>query len=441
MTVARHGYRPDAAFASSAGYGIKDAMATAENSEKTSEIGAMERLIEAVLDIWERDGASGTSARAISRLAQTPVSGIYHHFGSLEQLFLSAHEQAQRESERWCAARLAELEGGVPMSRDAFAPLLAALIDQWCEEERRLAFAWRECQLIAAREDRYVPVCERWAAMWRSFWEEVCTRCGHGGHGAHTAYLFDGEATLHLMRWRRPVDRAALDDMCAGWNDWLCGRPVRAGHWRQFAREQADLALPEQTISSGTMEQIAEAAADVLAQEGMAALTHRAVAARAGLTLGVVSYNFRSSAELVRAAFEMIYRKAVESGGGTVPEAVTLTDEQLLARYSNPPPRNDRILPAIDELMLAAARDGDLRDFAPQLRYRRGRTSGGLLRAILGRDVAPLEAALFSGVISGHRKTCFGLTPAEAARAGAQAMLDLRTMVRAAADVAQSESA
>ena len=171
------------------------------------------------------------------------------------------------------------------------------------------------------------------------------------------------------------------------------------------------------------MEQIAEAAADVLAQEGMAALTHRAVATRAGLTLGVVSYNFRSSAELVRAAFEMIYRKAVESGGGTVPEAVTLTDEQLLARYSNPPPSNDRILPAIDELMLAAARDGDL------------------LRAILGRDVAALEAALFSGVISGHRKTCFGLTPAEAARAGAQAMLDLRTMVRAAADAAQSESA
>ena len=86
-------------------------MATTENLEKTSEIGTMERLIEAVLDIWERDGASGTSARAISRLAQTPVSGIYHHFGSLEQLFLFAHEQAQRDSERWCAARLAELSG------------------------------------------------------------------------------------------------------------------------------------------------------------------------------------------------------------------------------------------------------------------------------------------------------------------------------------------
>ncbi|MFD2429191.1 hypothetical protein ACFSUK_15800 [Sphingobium scionense] len=103
-----------------------------------------------------------------------------------------------------------------------FPALFAALIDQWCEEARRLAFAWRECQLIAARELRYVPVCDHWAAMWRAFWEEICTRCGHPGRGAHTAYLFDGEASLHLMRWRRPVDRAALEEVCAGWNDWLC---------------------------------------------------------------------------------------------------------------------------------------------------------------------------------------------------------------------------
>ncbi|WHO39858.1 TetR family transcriptional regulator [Sphingobium sp. AP49] len=402
----------------------------------------MQRLVQAVLDIWECEGASGASARAISRLAQTPVSGIYHHFGSLEQLFLSAHEQAQRDSERWCAARLAELDGVLPLSRDAFPTLLAALIDQWCETERRLAFAWRECQLIAARELHYAPVCDRWAAMWRAFWEEVCTRCGHPGRGAHTAYLFDGEASLHLMRWRRPVDRAGLEEMCAGWNDWLCGRPVRDSDWRRFAREQADLALPEPTITSGTMEQIADAAADVLALDGMAALTHRAVAARAGLTLGVVSYNFRSSAELVRAAFEMIYRKVVASGGWTPPpEAAIMTDEELFARYSNPPPRNDRILPALDELMLAAARDADLRDFAPQLRYRRGRTSGGLLRAILGRDISPLEAALFSGFVSGHRKTCFSMTAGEAAQAGARAMLDLRTMLGTTAASTQAKSA
>lgn len=386
--------------------------------------------MEASLDIWELEGNSAISARSLSRLAQAPVSSIYHHFGSLEQLSLSAHEQAQRDSERWCAARLSELGDDRPLSRNGFPTLLAALIDQWCEEQRRLAFAWRECQLIAAREARYVPVADRWTAMWRAFWEDICARCGHPGRGAFTAYLFDGEAALHLMRWRRAVDRAGLEEMCSGWNDWLCGRAAREGDWRRFAREQADLALPEQTITSGTMEQIAEAAADVLAQDGMAGLTHRAVAARAGLTLGVVSYNFRSSAELVRAAFEMIYRKAVASGGGPAPESAMLTDEQLLARYSTVSPRNERILPALDELMLAAARDGALRDFAPQLRYRRGRTSGGLLRAILGRDISGLEAALFSGFVSGHRKTCFGLTPTEAAKAGAIAMLDLRTMLR-----------
>ncbi|PHP20112.1 TetR family transcriptional regulator [Sphingobium sp. IP1] len=405
-------------------------MATAANSEKTSEIGAMERLIEAVLDLWERDGASDTSARAISRLAQTPVSGIYHHFGSLEQLFLSSHEQAQRESERWCAARLAELEGVAPLPRDAFAPLLAALIDQWCEEERRLAFAWRECQLIAARDDRYGAIAQRWTTMWRNFWEEVCTRCGHPGRGAFTAYLFDGEATLHLMRWRRPVDRAGLEELCAGWNDWLCGRPARDGDWRLYARAQADLALPEQIITGGTMEQVAEAAADVLARDGMGALTHRAVAAQAGLTLGVVSYNFRSSAELVRAAFEMIYRRVVGSRGIAPADPVALSEEEVMARYRRPFPANDRTLSALDELMLAAARDSALASFAPQLRYRRGRTSGGMLQALLGREISGLEAALFSGFASGHRKACFGFSADEAADRSGILITQLREMLR-----------
>lgn len=386
--------------------------------------------MEATLDIWETEGSSALSARSLSRLAQAPVSSIYHHFGSLEQLFLSAHEQALRDSERWCAARLDELSPGGGLSRTAFPSLLAALIDQWCEEQRRLAFAWRECQLLTARTPGYSAIGQRWTAMWQHFWEEICTRCDHPGRGAFTAYLFDGEATLHLMRWRRPVDRAGLEELCAGWNEWLCGRPARDGEWRVFARAQADLALPEQTIASGTMEQIADAAADILAADGMAGLTHRAVAARAGLTLGVVSYNFRSSAELVRAAFEMIYRRVVGSRGTALTDPAALSEEQVMARYRTPPPENDRTLPALDELMLAAARDTELKAFAPQLRYRRGRTSGGMLQALLGREISSLEAALFSGFASGHRKACFGLPASEAAERGWRVVTQLRAMLR-----------
>ena len=89
--------------------------------------------------------------------------------------------------------------------------LLAALIDQWCEEQRRLAFAWRECQLIAAREDRYGPVAQRWTTMWRNFWEEVCARCGHPARGGAAG----GSGGVDRGARRRRVRR--------GPGPWRCG--------------------------------------------------------------------------------------------------------------------------------------------------------------------------------------------------------------------------
>jgi DNA-binding transcriptional regulator YbjK len=49
---------------------------------------------------------------------------------------------------------------------------------------------------------------------------------------------------------------------------------------------------------------IVEAAVDVLVDEGLAATTHRAVAARAGVPLGSTTYYFADRVELVQAALE-----------------------------------------------------------------------------------------------------------------------------------------
>ncbi|GGE00459.1 hypothetical protein GCM10011529_03340 [Polymorphobacter glacialis] len=397
----------------------------------------MDRLIAAVLVCWEKSGNGSISARGLGRMANAPVSSIYHHFGSLERLFLAAHEQGLKAAEQWCADRLRDLPVGgatAALALSAFPTLLAALIDDWCVQQRQSAFAWRECQLMASREPCYRPVLLEWQCIWAGFWEEICSRCGHRGRGLLTSYLFDGESLLHLMRWRRVVDRAGLGETCAGWSRWLGGHSAGEGHWRQYAAEQAGLEMPETTVTNATTVRIATVAVELLAEQGVASLTHRAVALRAGLTLGVVSYNFRTSADLARAAFELIYRQTVGLGG-KIEDPAAMTADALTAHYGRYK-SSGHLLPALDELLVAVARDPSLKAFAPQLRYWRGRSSHDLLLANMGpgRLVSSVDTALFSSFGSGCRRAFMGFDEEEASIRGIDAMQQLRNLLRSTSD-------
>jgi AcrR family transcriptional regulator len=396
--------------------GVAEALVGGKGSkmpEKAAEIGdnalsSPGRLIQAVLDAWASHGHAGISTRSLAQAAGLPVSSLYHHFGSLEQLFASAQAYARAAAEQWCAVRIGEI-GAATLPAEALPGLLATLIDDWSHGQRRLALAWRECYMLAIRDDRYLPAIEAWRAMWSGFCQEICTRCGLGEFGELTSLVLDGESLLHLAQWRRTVDRACLDEMCRAWGCWLGGSLSAEGPWRRFAREEALCSMPPLAIRGGVPERIAAAAADIVERRGMAGLTHRAVAAGASLTLGVVSYNFRTSADLARVAFEMIYRRVV-SGATPMVEGAD-RDGEAVTGYRAVPIQ----IAALDELLLAVVRDAELRLFVPQLRYLRGRSSGPLLQALLGMAElpSPIDAALFSCIQSGLKRACVGKTAEE----------------------------
>lgn len=408
--------------------------------DESAESSSQNRLIRAVLELWETQGNAGISARMLGQAAGLPVSSIYYHFGGLEQLLLCAQETAQAMAARWCDAHLEELPDAADLSPEALPGLLAALIDDWAHAHRRLAFAWRECQIVAARDPRYLPAMHGWQAIWTAFWEQICARCGLPGAARMTGNFFDGESLLHFARWRRAVDRACLDEVCRGWGIWLTeGRLVPEGPWRRFARTEALRSRPESIPRGDVAERIAHAAAATVEELGVAGLTHRAVAARADLTLGVVSYNYRTSADLLRVAFETIYRLvvpvSVEEGLVVPPGDSTQVIEemarvQLAGGY--------RL--AIDELLIAVARDPGLRPFAAQLRYLRGRTSVAYLRALVGgaRDVSPLDAALLSDFSMGQGRACVGLDPEAAHAYIRQGLGELLAVLEKGADLARS---
>jgi len=395
--------------------------------------GSAQRLIEATLVLWEQRGSRAISVRSVATQAGIPVSSIYHHFASLEHLYLSAQGQARARAERWCAAHLEALAMAETVSPAGLPTLLAVLIDDWTEHCRQIAFAWRECVLIGAREPRFAIELDAWRAVWRRFWQSVCDRCGCAAFGQLTTLFFYNESLFHLIRWHRAIDHAALHDLCVGWASWLEGRLAIEGPWRRMAREEAARTMPSLPVLGELSGRIAQGAAAVLQREGLPGLTHRAVATETGLTLGVVSHNVRTSADLIRAAFEMVYRQAAGSDTATS-EPPIMTDDQLIEKLlgyqSDAAP-----LPSLDELLLAVARDPSLGSFIPQLRYLRGRTSGALLPALAGDGClgSPLDHALLSAVISGLRLSCLGATADEARAQVAQTVALLGRILRHAA--------
>jgi AcrR family transcriptional regulator len=358
------------------------------------------RLVAAVTSQWEERGARGMSARQIGLMANAPVSSIYHHFESLEQLFLVSQQECLAAAEAWCDQQLDQLFG-FRHSPQSLGSYFAYVVDEWSHTQRPLAFAWRECQLLADRRTDFVALSLRWNELWRGFWRRAGEHFSLGAKTIVVERIFDNESLLHMMRWRRPVDRAALEETGRGLTAWLSGEPAPAAPWREFAHAQALLLRPATPAADDITVRVRRAAGHLIESTGVAGVTHRAVAEQAGLTLGAVSHKCRTKSALLEAAFEGVYGALTTQTVSATPAAATAgisTFANDVVRAIERAKRGS----LSDELFVAVARDASLTAFGAQLRYLRGRTSRASLQALLGtrRQASILEGALFSSFLS-----------------------------------------
>jgi len=106
---------------------------------------------------------------------------------------------------------------------------------------------------------------------------------------------------------------------------------------------------------SGGREEILRAALELIRERGMARLTTREVAERAGVSEGSVFYHFEDRFGLLRAVFEQslepLHIPALESGGDDLRTTVTKISEGI-----------ERFLTASLDVMMAAQSDAELRE-------------------------------------------------------------------------------
>lgn len=380
------------------------------DSRKTVMEASSDRFVRAVQEHWENHGGAAISARRISTLANAPVSSIYHHFGSLEQLFATSQQASLARARSWLDDRLTQC-AGLPIDIVAFPAFFAEIIDEWTNAQRGLAFAWRECQLLAGGNALFRPLSAQWSELWSGFWQDAGCRFALGP-GTQVAYrVFENESFLHMIRWRRLVDRAALDETARVLGAWLSRRPVPESPWRDFARAEALRSMPDLPQREDAATRIVTAAAQVIADAGVARLTHRAVADRAGLTLGSVSHKFATKSALLGAAFEGLYEANLNRMRGDAGSPATVSRESTLEGMGIMIRRGLNVRGS-DELFVAVARDPSLSQFGLQLRYLRGRSSIGTMQALFpGRVFTPAEASLFSSFSTSQIRCFTGAKP------------------------------
>lgn len=382
-------------------------------------LSARERLISTAADLLATGGLRSVTARALADLTGQSASAVNYHFAGREGLLAATFEAAAERVAHMRAAWAASLRAGPPP--EAFASWFAAFNLQ------RVAAAppflvLREMRHDAARSPAHRGLARHELEASDAFWRqataafqlpagaaEACADFSeailgiHGGQPDHpdqTAWLIE-TVNRHCARLH------GARGTTSGWDGW-----------RQLARARAGLADRVEASLSGGAGRIAAAAAEVLGRDGLAGLTHRAVAAEVGLSLAAVSGAFPSRVSLVRAAFDHLIASIHTVRSGVVPDPgdrrpiAELTQEMAEALFDAEGAAPAGLL-ALDELLSAAIREPDLRRDAEDLRASRGENSATLLlRMSHATDPADgLDAHILSIVATGAMRSAYALEP------------------------------
>ncbi len=358
-----------------------------------------DRLILAAAQQISEHGFAGASARSVAAAAGVSPSAINYNFGNIERLLLLAFEHGARQT----AERLETWEreiSALPPTADGAARALDHVLTAWTREARPLALLYQEALAAGAGHG---PAAD-WTRLWRGFWLRAAAIFGLEEIQGRTMHVFfESEALFHLSAWSPALERAAFGEMTDYFAATWLGASRRADGGALGLAERTAGARPHGSVPPGAM-RIAEAAAEIVEAHGLAGLTHRAVAAQAGVTTGAVTHHFRSIEDLVAGAIRGQVAALQETSvvvDGAPPSIDTLeTAEGLFEATRFHVVADQRVSPMLRRrrLFLAAVRRADMAGAGAVIRF----SLGGTVRDALSRifHIAPETLPLHSGMLS-----------------------------------------
>lgn len=349
-------------------------------------------------------GLAEASARSIARKAGANPSAINYNLGGVERLYSLVFEQAADEAALWIREKHHEISA-LPAGRAGACAALEYIIGAWTSQGRDLALLYQEALSWAGADPALLA---RWTRQWRDFWTTAARHFGlDASDGLLLNLFFQSEALYHLSLWNPAVERSALRDLCDefGWI-WL-GGPRRAASGG-LATAQALLHGENPVKLAPAALNLALSAVAVVQDKGLLGLTHRAVAAHAGVTVGAVTHYFRTAEDLVagtiRGQVEQLFMaehadSAEALGSRAVPSLAHMAEQ---IDHSVAKPEIAKVLFTRRALFLASLRDPGLARSGAVVRFGYGRTSERILAPFAkgDPDAVPLHGAVMSRLVS-----------------------------------------
>lgn len=345
------------------------------------------QLINAARVRIAEEGMRGLSLRSIAQNAGMSLGSLSYRIGDKAGLIAQLLEAEHADQERLLADwrhRLHGLNLAVPS-------VLVSVITAWFEDMTKLhrVSAMTVCELLleaGANSDSYSGITRILDAQ-DAFWVEMLT-----AHlPADEAQLF-GCAIANYIRDELPFALAAGADadyhlLRASTIQCLASRLSSTGrglpdHFAQLVAaagsDSAEVPLRVDLTPGSKRAEVAAEIASLIAEQGVAAVSHRAVAARAGVSNSSVAHYFRTRTDLLDAGFGALVLQ-MRDELATRDAATQFQSWAALMRASH-------------AIALAAARDPQLAPFALDMRRRRSENGRETLRTALICD-RPIDDA------------------------------------------------
>lgn len=193
--------------------------------------------------------------------------------------------------------------------------------------------------------------------------------------------------------------------------------------------------VPQQQRGRRRRDALLEAASKLLAEGGLRAVSHRAVAERAGVPLAATTYYFNSRAELVEQSFEQLVRREVRWARSRMPyfpdaapEPHRLAETVVATLF----PRNDTErsrLASLFELCAQAGREEQLRPLLAMWTDGLVEIATETLRRA-GYRAGEQDARLLVGLVDGLLLETFEHTPEASAARATETLTHALTLLR-----------
>lgn len=355
-------------------------------------------LISNAVAVIAEQGMRGLSLRAVAERAGISLGSLNYQIGDRAALVEAVIADCAARLRGWHDDWLARLEGMPVTDPAVLASAVSAYLEDAAARQPQLAVSLAELLVWAAQQPGGVPGFAAIVAEHARFWTAVLGDHPDGTRlaAAIGAYCRDEIvftlALRHLPEYRLLRD-ATLARLAAGF--------AATGPYRDdalFDRLVANAAGPAAGVFEapelGTAKRAAIAgwAADVIEGQGIAALTHRAVAAVGKVSASTIVHHFGPKDELLRAGLEAQYRRMTGAFAAA-------TDHHGDADAA----RSGRVVLWLTHVVaLEATRDTAFIPYAIDMRRRRSENVRAMVSAAISGgpnlDRAAIQAAVISAL-------------------------------------------